>query len=240
MPAALETLVNGYKYRYFSNAVIFHLFKQIHTDEPRCVFLENLPLISKKLKVIDSYIDQAGQVLQQVQSFDLANSEVENALHIFDEIVMRIHFALEADQRVSNNHNLPADDDNRKDLYFLVKPLIEKMLNFSSQITDKGMLVGHTAHYLIETLNLVISYDPKDILSMVANITRFSMQVGYTFDSFAIKEIVSLTEKLLADHRELLLQEGPFQDLLSILEIHINSGWVDALELLWRLDEVFK
>jgi len=240
MPAALETLVNGYKYHYFSNAVIFRLFKQIHTYERRSVFMENLPTITIKLKVIDSYIDQAGQVLQQAKNFDLPNSDVENALHIFDEIIMRIYFALEAKQRVSNNHNLPADDDNRKDLYFLVKPLIEKILNFSSQITDKGLLIGHTAHYLIQTLNSVISYNPKDILSMVADITRYSMHVGYTLDPYSIREIVSLTEKLLADHRELLLQDKPFQDLLSILEIHINSGWVDALELLWRLDEVFK
>lgn len=153
---------------------------------------------------------------------------------------MRLYFAFETKQRGSNNQNFQVDAENRKDLYFLVKPLIEKILYFSSQITDRGMILGHTAHYLIQTMNSAIAYDAKNVLSMVAEITRYSMQVGYTFDIYSIREIVSLTEKLLADHRELLMEEKSFQDLLSILEIHINSGWVDAHKLLWRLDQVFK
>lgn len=239
MPEAFDTLVDGYKYRYFSNAVIFRVFKQIHTY-PRQEFLTNLSAIRVKLTVIDSYIDQAGQVLQKNSDFSKLDPEVENALKIFDEVVMRLYFALETKQRVSNNQSLQVDDENRRDLYFLVKPLIEKILNFSSQITDRGMILGHTAHYLIQTLNSVISYDSKNVLSMVAEITRYSMQVGYTFDIYSIREIVSLTETLLADHRGLLMEEKSFQDLLSILEIHINSGWVDAHKLLWRLDQVFK
>ncbi len=240
IPAAFETLVEGYKYRSFSNAIIFQIFKQIHTYEPRTAFKENVPLVTMMLKVIDTYIDEAGKVLLQANNFNTPNPEVKDSLHIFDEIVMRIYFALEANQRINNKHDLPANEENRKELYFLTKPLIEKILNFSSQITDSGMLIGHTAHYLIQTLNNVITYDSRDILSMVANITRYSLQVGYTFDTLSIREIVTLTEKLLADHREILLDEKPFQDLLSILEIHVNSGWVDALELLWKLDEVFK
>lgn len=242
IPSAIETLIDGYKYRSFSNAVIFRSFKQIHTYEPRAVFQEHLPWVTVMLKVIDSYIDQAGQVLLQTKDFRNSNPDVKNALHIFDSIVMRIYFSLEANPRLPDNYsqNLPANEENRKELYFLTKPLIEKILKFSSQITDNGLLIGGTAHYMMQTLNSVVSYDSKDILSMVAEVTRYSIQTGYIFDSFSIREIVALTEKLLADHRELLLQEKPFQDLLSILEIHINSGWVDALELLWRLDEVFK
>lgn len=236
---AFETLVNGYKYRSFSNAVIFRLFKQIHTYEPESIFQENLKHIKRKLEVIINYIDQAGQELLTEKDFSTSNSKAENAFSTLDEIVMRIYFVLEANQRI-DNYSLPANEQNRRELYFLIKPLIEKILYFSSQITDKGMIIGHTAHYLMQTLNSVVSFDPKDILSMVADITRYSVQVGYTFDSFSIREIVSLTEKLLADHRELLLQEKYFEDLLSILDIYVNSGWTDALELLWRLDEVFK
>ncbi|WP_143100742.1 NACHT domain-containing protein [Spirosoma endophyticum] len=242
MPTAFETLVDGYQYSSFSNTVIFRSFKQIQTYEPRSVFQENLSWVNVILKVIDNYIDQAGHILTQTKDFKVLNPGVENALDIFDGIVMRIYFALEANPRVPDNYNhyLPANEENREELYFLIKPLIKKILNFSSQITDKGLLIGRTAHYMMQTLNSVVSYDSRDILSMVADITRYSIQTGYSFDSFSIREIVSLTEKLLADHRELLLQEEPFQDLLSILEIHINSGWVDALELLWKLDEVFK
>lgn len=62
----------------------------------------------------------------------------------------------------------------------------------------------------------------------------------YTFDLYAIREAVAITKKLLADHRTLLLEDESFKDLIDILDIYINSGWVEALELLWPLDEIFR
>ncbi|MFD1771700.1 hypothetical protein [Sphingobacterium suaedae] len=240
MTIAFDTLTDGYRYSAFSNSVIFRLFKQIKTYERREIFVESIPAINAKLQVVENYIEQAGVQLTSAKDFSVHQPEVESALKTFDEIIMRIHFALESNQRISKNQKSPANENNRKDLYFITKPLIKQILYYSSQVGDKGIMLARTAHYLVQTLNSVIGYDAKEILSMVAAITRYSMQVGYTFDSYAIREIVSLTEKLLADHRELLLQDDAFQDLLSILEIHVNSGWIDALELLWKLDEVFK
>lgn len=235
-----ENIIDGYQYRAFAHSIIFNIFKQIHIYETRQAFLNNKANISLKLRVIDQYIKNAGEQLIATQHFDIQKPEIEDALKTFDEIVMRIYFSLDLNQRISKDHKLPANEENRKDLYFLIKPLIEQILRYSSMTTEKGIMLAHTAHYLMQTLNSTISFDAKSILSMVADVTRYSMQVGYTFDSYAIREIVSLTEKLLADHRDLLLQDDSFHDLLSILEIHVNSGWVDALELLWKLDEVFK
>lgn len=102
------------------------------------------------------------------------------------------------------------------------------------------MIIGPTAHYFVQTLRSVLHFDPKDILEMIAQITQYSVQAHYTFDSFAIREIVQLTEQLIADHRDLLLEGDAFNNLISILEIYIDSGWVDALEMLWKLDDVFR
>lgn len=52
--------------------------------------------------------------------------------------------------------------------------------------------------------------------------------------------MVSITEKLFADNRDLLLQDDSFKNLIDLLDLYINSGWTEALELLWKLDEVFK
>ena len=240
VPIAYETLVNGYQYKAFCNSVIFHLFKQIHTYEPIDVFIEDTPKIKLKLGIIDHYIQKAGEDLKNATTLSEVSAEVEQALKVVDAVVMRIYFALAQSQRTRHNQDLPAIEENRKHLYFLAKPLVEKILNYSSQTTENGVMLAHTAHYLMQTLNSTISFDPKSILYMVAQVTRYSMQVGYTFDTYAIREIVSLTEKLLADHRDILMQQDSFQDLISILEIHVRSGWVEALELLWKLDEVFK
>lgn len=237
--AAFATLANGYQYRAFSNSVIFRLFKQIRIDEPREVFVANKTKISSLLRVADNYIQKAGAQLTSTNEFK-DDPKVEDALKTFDEVVMRMYFALASNERINASQNRVVNEENKKDLYFQLKPLIEKVLTYSSAISDSGVILAHTAHYLMQTLNGVISFDAKAIIAMVAAVTRYSMQTGYTFDSFSIREIVSLTEKLMADHRDVLLEESSFQDLLTILEIHVHSGWVDALELLWKLDDIFK
>lgn len=242
LAVAVDTLKSGYKYPDFANAIVFSLFKQVQTYLPREDFMDSISILKRKLEVINSYIEQAGSDLLAIdgKKINLDEPKIKTALHVFDQVIIRIRFALERSQRVHRALELPANHENRKELYFIVKPILRKILNYSGQITEHGLIIGHTAHYFVETLNSVLPYDPKDILKMVADITKYSQQAGYTFDSFSIREIVKLTEKLLADHRYLLLEDDSFHDLLTILDIHINSGWVDALELLWKLDEIFK
>ena len=92
-------------------------------------------------------------------------------------------------------------------------------------------------------LNGIIKFYPEEaasILEMTTQITELSYRTGYTFDSSAIKEVVSLTESLFADHKQLLQNNDSLNHLVSILNIYVESGWTEALELLWKLDEVFK
>ena len=104
-------------------------------------------------------------------------------------------------------------------------------------------MVAHTAHYLVQTLNGVIRFYPEEaqsILDMTSKITELSYKTGYTFDPSSIKEIVNLTEVLFADHKELLRDDKSLDQLVSILDLYVQSGWTEALELLWKLDEAFK
>ncbi|RZK42684.1 MAG: AAA family ATPase [Pedobacter sp.] len=238
---ALQTLRNAYLHKEFCTTIVFKLFKTIQTFEPRDEFLTNLLKHQVKISIIEHYVDEAREQMEtDGDNFDLNTPSNKVAIDLFDEVVLRIYFALESKQRIGRSLDLDANEENRKDLYFMVKPVLLKIIAVSGTITNRGLIIGHTAHYFIQCLNSVLHFDPKDILKMMANITKYSVQAGYTFDSFAIREIVKLTEQLLADHRHLLLEDGCFNDLLSILDIYINSGWVDALELLWKLDEIFK
>ena len=62
---------------------------------------------------------------------------------------------------------------------------------------------------------------------------------NFTYDPTTMQEIVRLTERLLADHKEILLKEEHFKSLINILDQFASSGWQEALELTWRLKEIF-
>ena len=50
---------------------------------------------------------------------------------------------------------------------------------------------------------------------------------------------MKLVERILADYKGLLNDKQHFNKLLSILDHFANSGWLDALELIWKLKEIF-
>ena len=193
------------------------------------------------LDIIKKYVTECSRTLHKLKTEDLKpeNIELKNCLQIIDEIILRIYFQFGSRPLGQANIKLPIDEENRKAFYFMIKPIFRDIIQLSSEI-GTGLITGHTAHYFIQSLNIVLQYDQKDILSMVTSITKYARQTGYTFDSHAIQDAVSITEKILADNRSLLLEDESFNNLIDLLDIYINSGWVEALDLLWKLDEVFK
>jgi len=49
-----------------------------------------------------------------------------------------------------------------------------------------------------------------------------------------------LVEAILADYRNEMRDGESLRDLLNLLDIFAETGWPDALRLVWRLDEVFR
>jgi uncharacterized protein (DUF1778 family) len=239
---AYNILIEAYQYPDFCHTIIFRMFEKMHPSLHENDYSKNSEDTEKKIAIAYHYVDQAGKVLINVaeEKFNMQSADVAAAFKIIDQVIMRIYFDIDAKNFNRNEFTLPINQENRKHFYFLVKPIFQKVIAISEATTQKGFIIGHTAHYFMQTLNILLHYDPKEILSMLAALTRCSIQGGYTFDSFAIQEVVRITEKLLADHRYLLLEDKPFKDLLDILDIYINSGWTNALELLWQLDEIFK
>jgi hypothetical protein len=53
-------------------------------------------------------------------------------------------------------------------------------------------------------------------------------------------EIVKLVESILADYRESVNDDESVKNLLTILDAFIEAGWPEALNLVWRLDELYR
>jgi hypothetical protein len=223
----------------FCRTLVFKIFKTLDPGMLSNNYSEKNPASDLLLTLIHLILSKAEIILKNIDEDDLQqeNLEVKSALEVIDNVVQRIYFSLNLNS-VNKNDSLVIE--NKKAFYFRVKPILNSVLGISSQITRGGMIMAHTAHYFIQTLNIVVDYDAKDALSMANRITSYSMATGYTFDSMAVREIVNLTEKILADNRDLLLNSDSFNDLISLLDVYINSGWTDALQLLWKLDDIFR
>ena len=92
----------------------------------------------------------------------------------------------------------------------------------------------------MQMLNGVLRYDAQLALRMAAEVVTCSKRFGYNLDSMAMSETVKLVESILADHRESVQEEASVKNLLELLDAFVEAGWPEALNLVWRLDEIYR
>jgi len=162
--------------------------------------------------------------------------KITDSYEVLDDIISRLYF--HSDKSEVNQEN-QASDKQLKIYYFMAKPLLEKIV---SSVSPKGklFLTAHMAHYFMQLLNNVLKFDPKVALHMAAEIALSSKPSGYNLDSLAVQEVVKIVETTLADHRNEVKEESSLKDLLSLLDIFAETGWPEAIQLTWRLDEIFR
>jgi hypothetical protein len=152
---------------------------------------------------------------------------------------MRIYFAADIEPNLQQRNEQPLDDTTRPKFFRDALPVLEKVLSFGSQ-PETGMLLAPTAHNFMKLLNGMLRYDPPLVLRLAAEVVGFSKRFNYTLDSMAMKETVALVEAILADYREQVQDETSLNHLLNLLDAFVEAGWPDALNLVWRLDEVYR
>lgn len=226
----------------FIQTLTFKLFSFIDPKYPSNDY-ENKETNSE---LLDLLYDITKHNLGLLKTVDLSSLDEEGEdrkrILLVDNIIQRIYFALHIDERITNNHELDPNEKNKRAFYNRVKQVLLAVIEKSREIGG-GLIVAHTAHYIIETLNGVIKFYPEEaasILEMVSSITLLSIRTGYPFDPSAVKEVVNLTETLLADHKQLLRNSDSLSQLVLLLNVYVESGWSEALELLWKLDEAFR
>ena|SRR5258708_39772541 len=122
----------------------------------------------------------------------------------------------------------------------MIKPLLSQLLAGAKK-KDDTMLLAPTAHHLMELLRGVLEYDPEGVLAFAALAAKASEPFGYNLDPLATREVVAIAEQILADHRSNLAEnDSALEDLLLLLDTFAKAGWPEALQLVWRLDELFR
>jgi hypothetical protein len=152
---------------------------------------------------------------------------------IADDVGSRLYFNI----RRGNDDRRPAPDTLR-DYYNIATPLVEDLIAFAQ--SAGAVLVPRTAHHVIELLHAFLPLDPVRVLHLVTEIAVAGSAAGYNLDGMAIQEVVAISEELLADYRAEIAEGDGLADFVRLLDTFAESGWPDALRLLWRLDEVFR
>lgn len=63
---------------------------------------------------------------------------------------------------------------------------------------------------------------------------------NYQHDQTALSLFVKLTQRYLAEHRDLLADADCRASMLASLEFFVDAGWPEARRLVYRLDEAFR
>lgn len=240
---ALESLkltINNFP---LSQTVISKLLDKIHPSGYGPDYVTSVGYFAPVIEVVRHYVAVVMDALRPYRSVvpDINAPEITGWYKTINQIIVRCYFVFSARPAGRNFSNkLPINEQNRQALYPLLKPVYQDILDLCANGNNYVLMTGTSAHYFIEALNLTLHYDPEFSLRGVLQITSYARHFNYTFDSSAIAEVVSFTERLLADYRHLLQEREVFEQLVALLEIYVQSGWVDALRLLWKLDEVYK
>ena len=158
---------------------------------------------------------------------------------VIDEAVMRIYFAADIDPNLRQRIEHPLSDAQRRKFFQDALPILEKILSFGAN-PQTGMLLAPTAHHFMKLLNGLLRYDPQLALRMAAEVVNCSKRFRFNLDSMAMQETVELVESILADHREIVQEEASIRNLLELLDAFVEAGWPEALNLVWRLDEIYR
>jgi hypothetical protein len=111
-------------------------------------------------------------------------------------------------------------------------PLLDTLLTIS---------LANVIHAVLETLQQLVQCDPGPVLLRILTAFGSGQEGAYQFESHGLDVIVKLVRRYLADHRPLLQTERIHRNaIVEILDVFVRVGWPAAMELTFRLDEVFR
>ena len=226
-------LINaGIENSKFSKALIWEIFSVINPRREGVDYVSNKSLYEDLFEIIDSILKIS---FSNIEAKGLNDEIIKADFEIIDKVVQQIFFKTKY-QKSENERRLTVEE---KGAFFeRIKPIITLIVDRSTKIGN-GFMTAHTGYYFMQALDDLLPFDPEFILGSAKVIVDCAAKNNFTYDPSVVKEIVKLTEQILANHKDILENPTNFKNLVTILDHFANSGRLEALELIWRLKEVF-
>jgi hypothetical protein len=166
-----------------------------------------------------------------------SNDDQEKArglAHLAESVCMQIYFASGAYK------DAPADEENKVPLGSAERLRFLREARGSLELLSEFAHPNLT-HYLLQTLEYLISFDPEEVFLLVGRVVRKGRQGGYEYESLAVDLMVRLIERFIAEFGHLLQEnEQCRHTLIEILDTFVDAGWASARRLTYRMEEIFR
>jgi KaiC/GvpD/RAD55 family RecA-like ATPase len=187
-------------------------------------------------------VDRGFQVLEErsktnVRATPKGRESFKHLLMTLDTLVLKLKLLVNADPELTPLDRKPTSDSAVGTFFRESVDLWNAIVSADSEY--RHPIGPSTAHNLMESFNKLFSYDPAHVLKLAARLIS-GRTFGYEFDSFAIREFVKFSEKLLADYKDLLRESTNALYFAEILDVFVNAGWPDATQIVTRLDAAIR
>jgi signal recognition particle GTPase len=161
--------------------------------------------------------------------------EAKHLLHLADSIARELYFASGAfDEETggTDSSNPPLGDAEKRRFLSEAAPLLD-------ELADLG--VASIAHNLVKTLEYLLEFDPADVFLRIARVVRAGRAGHYQYESMAVDVIVRLVSRFMAEYQHLLRErEDCRRALIETLDAFVEAGWPAALDLTYRLEDIYR
>jgi len=90
----------------------------------------------------------------------------------------------------------------------------------------------HVAYHVLETLHFLIPLNPSRVFQLVHQCVMAAQSDSIQRESMAVNEVVTITQRYLADHRDLFREDPDLRaNLMDVLDIFVEAGWPQAVRL---------
>jgi len=86
-----------------------------------------------------------------------------------------------------------------------------------------------------------LDLDPRDVFLRIVSLVKVGRAGGYQYEPLAIDEIVAMVNRVFADFRPMLRENQDVRlAMVEMLDVFVEAGWPQAIQLTYRLDEIFR
>jgi len=230
---AIQIIHANFNTKEFVRQLLFEIISNIISPQ----VVNNIEGPNDHKQLVDILLAIMSTKFASIKAKGLKSRDLNDDFEIIDSVIQHLYFALEPSNKVKAKAK-PVSVKAMASFYYKIKPILSLTVEESINL-ESGFMVAHTGYYFMQLLNSLIEFDPEYILSLSSSVVKCAAANGFTYEEATLKEVVKLTERMLADHKELLSHKEHFDSLLIILDLFASSGWQEAMELTWRLKEVF-